>query len=72
MKEEPVTLAAALTTIWTLILALAQWQGFTIPTEVQATMIPAIIAMWALVRGQVTPLARPRDKDGNDLTRRGE
>lgn len=72
MNEEPVTLAAALTTIWTLILAVAQWQGLTIPTEVQAAMIPAIVAMWALVRGKVTPLARPRDKDGNDLTRRGE
>lgn len=72
MKNEPVSFAAALTTIWTLILALAQWQGLVIPTEVQAAMIPAIVAMWALVRGQVTPLARPRDGEGNDLTRRGE
>lgn len=67
MNEEPVTLGAALTTIWTLILAVTQWQGLVIPTEVQAAMIPAIIAMWALVRGQVTPLARPKDKDGKDL-----
>lgn len=68
MKTEPVmTIGAAVAAIWTLVLALFAWAGLPVPTEVQAAMVPAVLAAAWLTRKLVTPVWRPRTADGKDM-----
>lgn len=68
MKTEPVmTIGAAVAAIWALVLALFGWAGLPVPAEVQAAMVPAVLAAAWLTRNLVTPVWRPRGKDGKDL-----
>ena len=68
MKTEPVmTQATAIAAIWALIISACAWAGVSVPTEVQAAMVPAILAAAWLARGHVTPTWRPKTKDGVDL-----
>ncbi|WP_336251182.1 hypothetical protein, partial [Stomatohabitans albus] len=59
--------ASALAAIWTLVLAMFTWAGVPVPTEVQAAMVPAVLAAAWLTRAFVTPSWRPRTRNGQDL-----
>ena len=69
MKNEPVmNAAAAIAAIWALVMALWNWYFKTpVPNEVQAAMVPAILAAGFLVRQYVTPLSNPRTEGGRRL-----
>lgn len=68
MKNEPVmSLATAVAAIWALAIAMFAWYGVDVPKEVQAALVPAVLAAAWLARGLVTPSCRPRDEHGNTL-----
>lgn len=70
LKEtEPVWFNAAyVSAIWALAYACLRWAGIDVPDDVNLAVVPAALALAAmLTRGKVTPLAAPKDADGNPL-----
>ena len=72
LKNEPVAIITAITTLVSAIIALLPLFGVPLTAEQAA----GIMAVWLgvagvlsafLIRGQVTPVANPRDNDGNRL-----
>lgn len=72
MTREPLLKKATWVGIATAVLALLVTLGVDIPASTQAAIlavvaavVPLVAALWG--RGDVTPVADPRDADGNQL-----
>ena len=72
MDREPLVTRASLVALTTAVIAVAVAFGLPLTEEQQKALIglagvlaPIAAAVWA--RGQVTPVADPRDDDGNQL-----
>jgi len=72
MSREPLLTKASWVTLVTAVIAVAVAFGLPLSDEQQKALIalagvlaPVAAAVWA--RGQVTPVADPRDEDGNPL-----
>ena len=73
MEREPLLTKASWVALVTAVIAVAVAFGLPLTDEQQKALIalagvlsPVAAAVWA--RGQVTPVADPRDDDGNRLT----
>ena len=73
MEREPLLTKASWVALVTAVIAVAVAFGLPLTDEQQKALIalagvlaPLAAAVWA--RGQVTPVADPRDDDGNRLT----
>lgn len=78
MNEEPVLSAAAIAgAVGAVLAALVSLGVIDLTAEQQAAILAAIVAVTPIVaalwaRAQVTPLANPRDVDGEPLSRSGD
>lgn len=72
LTNEPVAVITAVTTLIEAIIALLPLFGVPLTVEQQAALMAVVVALAGVVsavwtRSLVTPVANPRDNDGNPL-----
>jgi arginine exporter protein ArgO len=72
MKTEPIAIIAAITGLIEAVIALMPLFGVGLTIEQQAGLMAVVVAAGSVVsavwgRSLVTPVANPRDNDGNPL-----